>query len=195
MDELKNCIEFLIETDKLKEIFRQSLLVNSKRNENDAEHSWHLCMFAVVLSDYAPENTDMLKVIKMLLVHDIVEIYAGDTYLYDVEANKTKAAREQAAAEKIYGMLKGEKGEELKALWQEFERCDTGESQFANCLDRLQPVLLNYLSKGEKWLENRVHRDDVKERAYRLMNYGNPKIVELFTKILDDSVEKGYLLP
>lgn len=195
MDKIKKQLEFLIEIDKLKEIFRQSLLVNSQRRENDGEHSWHLCMYAVVLQEYAPENTDILKVLKILLMHDLVEIYAGDTYLYDVEANKTKAVREQAAAQKIYGLLPEEQGKEFKELWYEFEACESIESQFANSLDRLQPVMLNYLSQGKKWLENGVHKNDVIQRANRLMDYGAPQIKEVFLKILDDSVKKGYLLP
>lgn len=195
MDKIKKQLEFLIEIDKLKEIFRQSILVNSRRNENDAEHSWHLCMYAVVLSEYAPKELNIARVLKMLLIHDVVEIYAGDTYLYDAEANKTKAVREQAAADKIYSLLPTEQGNELKELWYEFERCDTIESKYANSLDRLQPVILNYMSQGERWLEHKVHKADVIERGYRLMNYAPQEIKEVFLKILDDSVEKGYLLP
>lgn len=195
MDKIKKQLEFLIEIDKLKEIFRQSILVNSRRNENDAEHSWHLCMYAVILREYAPKELDIARVLKMLLIHDVVEIYAGDTYLYDVEANKTKADRERAAADKIYNMLPLEQGNELKELWYEFERCDTIESQYANSLDRLQPVILNYMSQGERWLEHKVHKSDVIERGYRLMNYAPKKIKDVFLKILDDSVKKGYLLP
>lgn len=195
MDKIKKQLEFLIEIDKLKEIFRQSILVNSRRNENDAEHSWHLCMYAVILREYAPKELDIARVLKMLLIHDVVEIYAGDTYLYDVEANKTKADRERAAADKIYNMLPLEQGNELKELWYEFERCDTIESQYANSLDRLQPVILNYMSQGERWLEHKVHKSDVIERGYRLMNYAPKEIKDVFLKILDDSVKKGYLLP
>ncbi len=194
MDKLKKQMDFLIEIDKLKSIFRQSRLADDSRFEDDAEHSWHLCMYAIILEEYAPEGIDMLKVLKMALIHDLVEIYAGDTYLYDVEGNKTKADREMKAADKLYSAL-DKQGAELRALWEEFDLCESPEAQFANCLDRLQPIMLNYLTKGKMWLKNSVHKSDVLERGYRLVNYGHPKIVEFLNKILDESVEKGYLLP
>lgn len=194
MDKLKKQIDFLVEIDKMKSIYRQSLLADGSRHETDAEHSWHLCMYALVLEEYAEPGTDMLKVLKMALVHDLVEIYAGDTYLYDVEGNKTKADREKKAADKLYSML-GEQGAELRAAWEEFDLCETVEAKFANCFDRLQPIMLNYLTKGEMWLKNGVHKGDVLERGYRLVNYGHPKIVEFLEKLLDECVEKGYLLP
>lgn len=194
MDKLKKQMDFLIEIDKLKSIFRQSRLADDSRFEDDAEHSWHLCMYAIILEEYAPEGIDMLKVLKMALIHDLVEIYAGDTYLYDVEGNKTKADREMKAADKLYSSL-DKQGAELRALWEEFDLCESPEAQFANCLDRLQPIMLNYLTKGKMWLKNSVHKSDVLERGYRLVNYGHPKIVEFLNKILDESVEKGYLLP
>lgn len=194
MDKLKKQMDFLIEIDKLKSIFRQSRLADDSRFEDDAEHSWHLCMYAIILEEYAPEGIDMLKVLKMALIHDLVEIYAGDTYLYDVDGNKTKADREMKAADKLYSAL-DKQGAELRALWEEFDLCESPEAQFANCLDRLQPIMLNYLTKGKMWLKNSVHKSDVLERGYRLVNYGHPKIVEFLNKILDESVEKGYLLP
>lgn len=194
MDKLKKQIDFLVEIDKMKGIYRQSLLADGSRHETDAEHSWHLCMYALVLEEYAEPGTDMLKVLKMALVHDLVEIYAGDTYLYDVEGNKTKADREKKAADRLYSML-GEQGAELRAAWEEFDLCETKEAKFANCFDRLQPIMLNYLTKGEMWLKNGVHKGDVLERGYRLVNYGHPKIVEFLEKLLDECVEKGYLLP
>lgn len=194
MDKLKKQMAFLIEIDKLKSIFRQSILADGSRFENDAEHSWHLCMYAIILEEYAPEGVDMLKVLKMALIHDLVEIYAGDTYLYDVEGNKTKADREMKAADKLYSSL-DKQGTELMALWEEFDLCETPEAKFANCLDRLQPIMLNYLTKGKMWLKNGVHKSDVLERGYRLVNYGHPAIVEFLNNLLDESVEKGYLLP
>lgn len=194
MDKLKKQMAFLIEIDKLKSIFRQSILADGSRFENDAEHSWHLCMYAIILEEYAPEGVDMLKVLKMALIHDLVEIYAGDTYLYDVEGNKTKADREMKAADKLYSSL-DKQGAELMALWEEFDLCETPEAKFANCLDRLQPIMLNYLTKGKMWLKNGVHKSDVLERGYRLVNYGHPAIVEFLNNLLDESVEKGYLLP
>ena len=156
MDKLKKQMDFLMEIDKLKNIFRQSLLSVDNRRENDAEHSWHLCMYAVVLEEYAPEGTDLLRAIKMMLVHDLVEIYAGDTYLYDVKGNETK---------------------------------------FANSLDRLQPIMLNYITRGEKWLVNHVTKAQVIERGSKLTKDAHPALRKFVLDILDESVEKGYLLP
>lgn len=194
MDKLKKQMDFLVEIDKMKGIYRQSLLADGTRHETDAEHSWHLCMYALVLEEYAEKGTDMLKVLKMVLVHDLVEIYAGDTYLYDKEGNKTKADREKKAADKLYAML-DEQGADLRSAWEEFELCQSKEAKFANCFDRLQPIMLNYLTKGEMWLKNGVHKSDVLERGYRLVNYGHPKIVKFLENLLDECVEKGYLLP
>ena len=143
MERLKKQMEFIIEVDKLKDIIRQTNLTNGERKENDAEHSWHLALMAVFLSEYAKEPVDVLQVIKMVLIHDLVEIDAGDTYLYDEAGNGTKAAREQKAAERIFNILPGDQAEELFKLWQEFEDRKTPESKFANTLDRIQPVLLN----------------------------------------------------
>lgn len=194
MDKLLKQIEFLTEIDKVKNVFRQSLLSDASRHENDAEHSWHLCMYAIVLEEYAEPGTDMLKVLKMALVHDLVEIYAGDTYLYDEVGNLSKARREKEAADKLYSML-GEQGADLRALWEEFDECTSREARFANCFDRLQPVMLNYLTEGKMWLKNKIHKADVIKGNHRLLSYGHPKLTEFFNKIVDESVKKGYLLP
>lgn len=195
MDRIKKQMEFLMEIDKLKNIFRQSLLSVDYRRENDAEHSWHLCMYAVVLEEYAPEGTDLLKAIKMMLVHDLVEIYAGDTYLYDAKANETKAKRESEAAEKLYAILDKDQCTQLKEYWLEFERNDTPEAKFANSLDRLQPIMLNYITRGEKWLVNHVTKQQVIERGSKLTKDAHPVLRRFVMDILDESVEKGYLLP
>ena len=155
MEKLKKQMDFIIEIDKLKSVFRQSLISDGSRHENDAEHSWHLCMLAVTLEEYAEEGTDLLKCIKMMLMHDIVEIYAGDTYLYDSEGMMDKAEREHKAADRIYGMLDMEQGEEFKNLWLEFDRAETKEAVFANILDRVQPIMLNYLTGGKMWIKNK----------------------------------------
>lgn len=193
MERLSQQMEFLIEVDKLKEIFRQSLLADSSRHENDAEHSWHMAMMAIILKEYAPEGTDILHSIKMMLIHDLVEIYAGDTYLYDEKGNADKDEREKLAADKIFGLLPKEQGEEMKALWYEFEACETKESGFANTLDRLQPVLLNYLTKGVMWQKHGVSSDMVIKKGYRLMENADEKIKAYYLKLINESVEKGYL--
>ena len=194
MDKLLKQIEFLTEIDKVKNVFRQSLLSDASRHENDAEHSWHLCMYAIVLEEYAEPGTDMLKVLKMALVHDLVEIYAGDTYLYDEAGNLSKARREKEAADKLYSML-GEPGDELKALWYEFDEGSTVEAQFANACDRLQPIILNYRSKGEKWKENNIHVSQVIEKGKWKTRNIDERVRQFVFDLLDDCVEKGYLLP
>lgn len=193
MEKLRRQMDFLIEIDKLKGVIRQSLISDGTRHENDAEHSWHMCMYAVVLEEYAPEGTDMLRCLKLMLIHDLVEVYAGDTYLYDEVGYQDKEQREQRAADKLFGIL-GAQGEEIKSLWYEFEACETPSAIFANQLDRLQPVMLNYLTKGEMWLEHGVHIAQVLKRGKRLVE-GNVKLSKFYQDILKESVEKGYLLP
>ncbi len=193
MDRLEKQIDFLLEVDKLKTVLRRSSVTDGSRRENSAEHSWHLCMFALTLAEYAPEGTDISHVIKMLMVHDLVEVYAGDTYLYDEEGNKTKAKREHDAADKLYSILPAEQGENMKKLWYEFESCDTNEALFANALDRLQPILLNYTNQGSIWLENGITKQNVEEHAYRLTRLSHPKLRDFTLELLDKAVKKGYL--
>ncbi len=144
-------IEFIVELDKMKSILRQTSLIDKSKRENDAEHSWHISVMAMLLSEYANEEVDIFKVIKMLLVHDLVEIYAGDTFCYDVEGNKSKKDRELKAADIIFGILEEDKGKEMRSLWEEFEEMETKEALFAASMDRLQPFLNNYYSDGGTW--------------------------------------------
>lgn len=195
MEKLKKQMEFLIEVDKLKQVFRQSRLSDNSRHENDAEHSWHLCMMVMTLEEYAEEGTDILKCIKMLLIHDIVEIYAGDTYLYDEKGNSDKLEREKAAAEKIYGMLEREQGEYFKALWNEFDKGETKEANFANILDRVQPIMLNYLTEGVMWKQHGISKKQVMDKGWRIFKNAHKNIAKYMENILEESVEKGYLLP
>ncbi len=196
MDKLKKQMDFLIEISKMKSIYRQSVYYENGeiKRENDAEHSWHMCMYALVLEEYAPKGTDISKCIKMMLIHDLVEIYAGDTYLYDEKGNADKADREKAAADKLYAML-DEQGEALKSLWYEFEANESLESQFANTLDRLQPLLLNYLTQGYKWKENKVHISQVIEKGKWETRKVDERIKKFVMDLLEDSVKKGWLLP
>ena len=196
MDKLKKQMDFLIEISKMKSIYRQSVYYENGeiKRENDAEHSWHMCMYALVLEEYAPKGTDISKCIKMMLIHDLVEIYAGDTYLYDEKGNADKADREKAAADKLYAML-DEQGEALKSLWYEFEANESLESQFANTLDRLQPLLLNYLTQGYKWKENKVHISQDIEKGKWETRKVDERIKKFVMDLLEDSVKKGWLLP
>lgn len=154
-------LEFLLEADRLKGIERMTRLIDGSRRENTAEHSWHLALFALVLHEHADEPVDLLRVITMLVVHDLVEIDAGDTFAYDTAGYEDKEAREQAAADRIFGLLPAEQAAELRAAWEEFEARATPEARFANAVDRLQPVLLNHARGGGPWQEHGITMERV----------------------------------
>jgi putative hydrolase of HD superfamily len=191
-DRLAQQIQFIIEIDKLKSILRQTLLVDESRRENSAEHSWHLALMAVLLIEYAPVGVDLLSAIKMLLIHDLVEIDAGDTFCYDLQGNETKAEREIQAATRLFGLLPPEQGNELKEIWQEFEAQETATAKFAAALDRLQPVLHNQQTRGGTWQIHNIHRDQVQQRV-SLIETGAPELWPFVQKLLDDCVAAGYL--
>lgn len=185
-------IEFIVEIDKLKKICRQTLLMDGSRNENDAEHSWHIALMAMVLSEYSSQDLNVDKVIKMLLVHDLVEIDAGDTFCYDEKANEDKAEREQKAADRIFSLLPPDQEKEFRALWEEFEEQKTPEARFAASLDRMQPLLCNYHTNGHTWVKYDVRYDKVIERV-RPIEESAPALWEYVLDILEDAIEKGYL--
>lgn len=192
-DKLLKDIEFIVELDKMKTILRQTTLIDKSKRENDAEHSWHISVMAMILSEYANEEVDVCKVIKMLLVHDLVEIYAGDTFCYDIEGNKDKKERETKAADKIFGMLDEDKGRELKKLWEEFEEMKTKEALFAASMDRLQPFLNNYFSDGGTWKKFNVSKKDIYKRIAPLKESSD--ILWNFTKnMIEDAYDRGYIL-
>lgn len=194
MDErLKKQLEFIVEVDKIKNIGRQTYLSDGKRKENDAEHSWHIALMAFLLNEYANDGVDVLKVMTMVLIHDIVEIDAGDTYAYDAEGNKTKEAREKAAAKRIFGLLPDDQGEYLKSLWEEFEAYETMEAKFAHVMDNLQPLLLNDASDGKSWVEHQVKKSQPYKRNERIPE-GSQKLWEPMKQIILKHVEKGNLL-
>jgi putative hydrolase of HD superfamily len=194
MDEerLKKQIEFIEEIDKVKQIYRKTILMDGSRNENDAEHSWHLGVMAILLSEYAGKRIDLLKVIKMVLIHDIVEIDAGDTYCYDEEAGLDKREREERAADRIFNILPPDQAKEFRDLWEEFEECKTPEARFAASLDRFQPLLHNYKTYGVSWKEHGITKDMVLKRN-TLIAEGAPDLWDFTRKIIDDSVEEEYL--
>jgi len=192
-ERLKKQIEFIIEVDKLKQIYRQTLLMDGSRNENDAEHSWHLALMAMILHEYSPKkDLDITKVLKMLLVHDLVEIYAGDTFCYDEEANLNKTERELKAAERLFNLLPSDQSQELRALWDEFEERKTPEALFAASLDRIQPLICNYLTGGHTWVKYGVKSDKVLERNL-LVKEGAPELWKLVEEIVEDSIKMGIL--
>lgn len=183
---------FLTEALKLSEIFRQTLLPVSRRRENDAEHSWHICLMVLVLAEHANTPVDALRVLKMLLIHDLVEIDAGDTYAYDTARMADQAERERRAADRIFGLLPGDQAVELRALWDEFEARASPEARFAAAMDRLQPVLLNILSDGLKWREHGVTLPKVVARNQHAAEGARP-VWEHALALLNDAVERGVL--
>ncbi len=192
MDTLERQIRFLLELDKQKEIGRQTYLADGSRKEGDAEHAWHMAIMAFVLADYANEKIDVLKTIKMALLHDVVEIDAGDTYAYDTEGNKTKREREERAADRIYGMLPKAQQEEYRALWEEFEAMETPEAKFANALDRVQPMLLNDASDGKSWREHGIRKEQVLNRNGRTKE-GSEALWDYVLGLVEKNVKKGNI--
>ncbi|MGN1410920.1 MAG: HD domain-containing protein [Oscillospiraceae bacterium] len=191
-ERLKKQIEFLVEIDKMKNIYRQTLVLHEDRAENDAEHSWHLAMLVMILSEYSNQPIDVLHVIKIVLIHDIVEIDAGDTYCYDVEGNKSKAEREEKASQRLFGMLPDDQRQELYSLWREFEEKSTAESKFANVVDRIQPITLNYRKDGISWIKHGVKAQQVLDRNSHVAE-GSKELWEYVQYIIDDAVKNGML--
>ncbi|MDD4370540.1 MAG: HD domain-containing protein [Anaerostipes sp.] len=185
LSRLEQQLQFIVEVDKVKKITRQTYLADLSRKENDAEHSWHMALMAFILKEYANEEVDVLHVIEMLLVHDLVEIDAGDTYLYDEEARKEAAVREEKAARRIFQMLPKEQEKYVYDLWREFENRETAESKFANTLDRVQPILLNDAGDGLAWREHEVNIDQVMTMNHRTKDGSNVlwnHLLEIFEK-------------
>ena len=185
-------IEFLVEMDKMKNIRRQTRVLHEDRAENDAEHAWHLAMLALVLSEYADEPIDLKTVLATVLIHDIVEIDAGDTYAYDEAGNATKAEREQKAAERLFHMLPDDQGAYMRQLWDAFEAQSTPEARFANSLDRVQPLMLNYCKHGESWLAHGTRQIQVKERMQPVYN-GSQVLGDLAMELIRRAAEEGLL--
>ncbi len=184
-------LQFLILIDKMKSVYRQTLLADKSRRETDAEHSWHIALMAMLFSEFAPQGVDKERVIKMCLVHDLVEIYAGDTFCYDKKAGEDKREREMRAAQKLFSVLPKEDGKELKELWLEFEKQETPDAVFSASLDRFQPLINNFLTDGHTWKKGKVVRPQVEERA-ALIKKGLPIAWETVQKILDDAEGKGF---
>ena len=192
-ERLMKQIEFIVEIDKLKQIFRQNVVIETTRNENDAEHSWHIAVMAILLSEYAKDkDLDILKVVKMALIHDIVEIDAGDTFCYDEKGYEDKEEREQRAAERLFNILPSDQAQEIWDLWHEFEEQRTPEACFAACLDRLQPLILNYYTKGHTWQKPGVTSEKVLKRNDTIRKTA-PQLWEYVIEVIEDSIQKGYM--
>lgn len=186
-------IRFIVEIDKLKSIFRQSILMDKSRNENDAEHTWHLSMMAIILFEHADnKEIDILRVLKMILIHDLVEIDAGDTFLYDEKGHSDKEERELKAAKRIFGLLPEAQQEEYFSLWLEFEEKQTAEAKFATSLDRLHPLLHNYYTEGQAWKKHGLTSDRVLAKNKQIEN-GSKELWKFAESLILDAIEKGYL--
>ncbi len=191
-ERLERQITFILEVDRLKSILRRSYLLDETRHENTAEHSWHLAVMALVLAEHASAEVNSLNVLKMLLVHDIVEIDSGDTYIYDAAGNDTKAERENAAARRIFGLLPEDQQLEITQLWQEFEARETPEARFAAALDRLMPLLHNYHTEGRSWREHGISEAQVM-RLNSHMAEGSQTLWDYAEALIKEATAKGYL--
>ena len=190
---LEKQFEFIREIDKEKFIGRQTYLSDGERKEDDAEHAWHMAIMTILLSEYASKEIDVLKTVTMLLIHDLVEIDAGDTYAYDEEGKKTKEIREKKAAERIYGLLPEDQGEKLIKIWEEFEEWKTPEACFAHAMDNLQPLMMNAATDGKSWVEHGIHVKQVlKRNEYTAL--GSKELWEYaYENFICPNVEKGRL--
>lgn len=185
-------IEFIVEIDKAKQVYRQNAVIGTSRNENDAEHSWHMAVMAMLLCEYAKEDIDLMRVIKMVLIHDLVEIDAGDTFCYDEKGNEDKHEREVKAANRLFKILPQDQENEILELWNEFEEKKTPEAKFAACLDRIQPLILNYNTHGHTWQKPGVTSEKVLKRN-ELLKENMPELWEYANEIIEDSIQKGFL--
>ncbi|WP_026183791.1 HD domain-containing protein [Desulfitobacterium hafniense] len=194
-ERMERQLDFIVVIDALKDITRQSITTGSRRQENDAEHSWHLAVMAMILSEYAEDQTiDIAKVISMVLIHDLVEIYAGDTYCYDEKGYEDKAEREQEAADRLFNMLPEDQAQRMMSLWQEFEEMETKEAAFAATLDRFQPLLLNYNTEGHTWQRPGITSEKVLKRT-EIAKEKVPQLYEYIERLIQRSIERGMLKP
>ena len=190
-------LRFTAEIDKMTSVYRKTLLIDRSRAENDAEHSWHIAVMALLFEEYAVEKVDLRHAIEMLIVHDLIEIYAGDTFAYDVDGNKTKAVREEEAARKLFSILPEEQGKKIRALWEEFDAHATPDARYADCLDKLQPYFHNILTEGFTWRNaiagKRTTRKQVAQRMSPLKDF-MPEVYKWVQRSMEIAVERSWLL-
>ena len=192
-ERFKKQLDFVLEIDKEKEIYRQTHIKGYKRQENDAEHAWHMAIMIYLLKEYANEEFDVAKAMMMALIHDIVEIDAGDTYAYDTKNLETQKEREEKAAERIFGLLPEEQKQELKGLFEEFEACESSEAKFARVMDNFQPILLNDSNNGEDWKVHKIKKSQVENRQ-KSSQLGSKDIWEYTSELIERNVKKGNLI-
>ncbi len=192
-DRLEKQFTFFREIDREKFIGRQTYLTGGERKENDAEHAWHMAIMAILLSEYANEAIDVLKTVTMLLIHDLVEIDAGDTYAYDEEGKKTQREREEKAAGRIFGLLPRDQGEKLRKIWEEFEAWETPEAKFAHAMDNIQPTMLNAATEGKAWLEHGVRLEQILRRNEKTAEGSRELWTYAYERLISPYVEKGCI--
>jgi putative hydrolase of HD superfamily len=193
-ERLRQQLAFLVEADRLKTVLRRSPLAAADRRENDAEHSWHLALMAVVLAEYADEPVDIGRVVQLVVLHDMVEIYAGDTFLYDDVAAASQQDRERTAAEALFGMLPADQASQLRGLWDEFEGRQTPESRFAKALDRLEPILLNWMARGGTWQAPGVTAPAIRART-SMIGDASAALWDAGQALIDESERRGWARP
>lgn len=195
MERLDQQLKFTAEIDKMTSILRRTMLIDKSRRENDAEHSWHIAVMALLFEEYASEPVDIGHAIKMCVVHDLIEIYAGDTFAYDVEGNKSKAEREEKAADRLFALLPEEQGAYIRALWEEFDGMETADSKYAACLDRIQPFFHNTLTEGHTWVESGTTDRAAVEKRMSIVKKFMPSVYPWVEKNIDNAITKGWLKP
>ena len=192
-DNLQKILSFIVEVDKIKNIMRRTLLIDGSRRENNAEHSWHLAIMAMLLTEYADDkNFTLDKVLKMVIVHDLVEIYAGDTFAFDVKGNLEKEDKEKQAADKLFGQLPSNQGKQLRKLWEEFDEAKTPEARYAAALDRLQPFIHNLCTEGHTWVLGKVTKEQVYKRSGLAMEV-LPALKPWMEEQINDAIKKGWI--
>lgn len=189
---LEQQLRFLVEADKMKTVLRATLLTDKSRRENDAEHSWHFALMALLLYEYAEDGVNLFRVLKMALVHDLVEIDAGDTFAYDTEGNRDKALREQRAADRLFGLLPKEQAAELRALWEEFDAMESRDARYAAAIDRMQPFLNNSVTDGHTWNLHSVKEEQVRARM-EMVRQATPGLWPFVESVLVEAREKGSI--
>ena len=192
MNRFEQQMKFILEIDKVKNVFRQTYLADGNRKENDAEHSWHMAIMAFLLKEYAQEEVDIMRVVLMVLIHDLVEIDAGDTYAYDLDWLQTKREREVKAAERIFGLLPKDQEEQFRELWDEFEAYESAEAKYAHMLDNFQPLMLNDALDGKSWKEHKVKKSQIYSRNAKTME-GSEKIWEYMKDLVQKNIDRGNI--
>ena len=183
---------FTAEIDKMTSVLRRTVLIDKSRRENDAEHSWHIAVMAMLFSEYAKEPVNIGRAVEMCVVHDLVEIYAGDTFAFDVEGNIGKEERERKAADKLFSQLPDDQGRMIRKLWEEFDAMQTNDAKYAACMDRLQPFIHNSLTDGHTWVEAKADRAAVEKRGAIIKEF-MPEVYEWMSKNMDSAIEKGWM--